>query len=405
MTDPRASTPQTALDVWRMRGSTAVTLWGLVVIAGFLQIVLGTDGPPGPRMTALVIVTVVSVALALAVVPFLLRKFVGASAQHPAVIALLCVSAATWALALIPPFAGWGWGFLFALSGGMLCCLVPRWWSVVVLAATLGILALGLPTLRPGVADPTSALTTQNEANDLVIVCTLAMMTVLPLSAVWVLRVVHRLEDARQTAAELAVATERLRFATDLHDIQGHHLQVIALKGELAERRLLAAQPALAAQDLADIRMIAQSALEDTRALVNGYRTVTLAVEARNAAAVLRSAGIVCESRIDVPELPPTIGAVFAMVIREATTNILRHSRATEASLSIIQTEHGEYRLTVSNNGSGASEKGDGTGLLGISERVAARAGTVAIERRNDTFTLVVQIPHEQPLQRQRGDQ
>ncbi|RFA12630.1 hypothetical protein B7R21_09800 [Subtercola boreus] len=392
MTEVRAGRPRAAADLRRMRGSTAVTLWVLVLIGGFLQIVLGVDGEPGLRMGVLIVTSIVSCVLALAVVPLLLRASDGASARHPLVIALLVVAGLAWGIALLPPFAGWRWGFLFALGGGMLGCLVSRWWSAVVLAAVLGSIAVGFLSAPTGSSGSAGGPTTPGEGSDVVIVGTLALVTVMPLSAVWVLRVVLRLEDARQTASELAVATERLRFATDLHDIQGHHLQVIALKGELAERRLFADQPELAAQELADIRRIAQTALDDTRAVVNDYRTVTVAVEARNAAAVLRSAGIDCEARIDVPELPVQIGAVFALAIREAATNILRHSRATEASLDLVRSGSDEYRLTVSNNGSGALRTG-GTGLRGITERVAVWGGTVETRRRGDTFTLVIRIP------------
>lgn len=392
MTEARASSPRPAQDLWRMRGSTAVTLWVLVLIGAYLQIVLGVDGIPGLRTTVLLVATSASVILALVVVPLLLRPLTGASVRNPMVVALLAVSGVAWGLAVIPPFAGWGWGFLFALAGGMLSCLVSRWWSTVVLGAVLFVLAVGGLSAAASSSRSVEGPTAPGDGFTLVIVGTLALTTVLPLSSVWVLRVVLRLEEARQTASDLAVATERLRFATDLHDIQGHHLQVIALKAELAERRLRSDHPALAEQELADIRSIAKAALDDTRAVVNDYRTVTVAVEARNAAAVLRSAGIDCEARIEVPGLPAEVGAVMAVAIREATTNILRHSRATQASLDLAQSEVGPYELTVSNNGAGALRSG-GTGLVGITERVTVWGGTVETRRRGDVFTLVVRIP------------
>lgn len=391
MTDGRSQIPRTAADLRWMRGSTAATLWALVLIGGFLQLVLGTDGEQNIRTLVLVVATITSVVLACAVVPLLLRSSVH-SARDPVMIVLISVAGLTWAIALVLPFAGWAWAFLLAISGGMLSCLLSRTWSATVLAGTLGVIALGFLSGSSGSTSGAVGPTAPNEGTDLIIVGTLALLTFMPLSAVWVLRVVLRLEDARRIASELAVATERLRFATDLHDIQGHHLQVIALKGELAERRLLADQPGLAAQELADIRAIAQTALEDTRAVVNDYRTVTVAVEARNAAAVLRSAGIACEARIDAPDLPVEMGAVFAVAIREAATNILRHSRATEASLELIRSTPDEYRLTITNNGAGPLRAG-GTGILGITERAATWSGRVDTRRGDDTFTLVVRIP------------
>lgn len=392
MTDGLPGSTRRTADLRWMRGSTAVTLWVLVVTGAFLQLVLGPGGGAhGLREILLVVGTIVSAALALAVVPSLLRTSGGVSARHPLVVLLVATATVTWGVALLPQFAGWGWGFLLVIAGGMLSCVVPRWWSLAAILGTLAVLTVGGSLAsRP---DPTPLVsTTVDDGTTLVVVSTLVVITTMPLSAVWVLRVVLRLEDARQTASDLAVATERLRFATDLHDIQGHHLQVIALKSELAGRRLLADEPALAAAELADIRSIAQTALDDTRAVVNDYRTVTVAVEARNAAAVLRSADIRCEAQIDVPALPAPAGAVFAVAIREAATNILRHSRATEASLELVLTPEDEYCLTVTNDGSGPLRTG-GTGLSGLTERVASWDGTVTTSRRGDTFTLVVRIP------------
>lgn len=392
MTDGLPGTSRRAADLRWMRASTTVTLWVLVVTAAFLQLVLGPGGgADGLRQVLLVVLTVVSVVLALAAVPSLLRTTGGVSERNMWVVLLLVVATATWVVALLPPFGGWGWGFLLVTAGGMLSCVVPRWWSLAAILGTLAVLTVGGALASQ--ADQTPVVSTPvDDGTTLVVVSTLVVITTMPLSAVWVLRVVLRLDEARRTASDLAVATERLRFATDLHDIQGHHLQVIALKGELAERRLLADQADLAAAELADIRAIAQAALDDTRAVVNDYRTVTVAVEARNAAAVLRSADIRCEAQIDVPDLPALAGAVFAVAIREAATNILRHSRATEASLELVLTPEQDYRLTVTNDGSGPVRTG-GTGLSGLTERVASWDGTVSTSRRGDTFTLVVRIP------------
>lgn len=58
------------------------------------------------------------------------------------------------------------------------------------------------------------------------------------IATAWAWDVLRRVDEARTAEGRLAVARERLRFAADLHDIQGHTLQVIALKAELAERLL-----------------------------------------------------------------------------------------------------------------------------------------------------------------------
>ena len=392
----KSRTPDGVSDFRTMRASTAVGLWVVVAIAGFLPLVLGTNEPGGPRIIALIAASIVSTALGLLAVPLLLRASVTSAARHPLVITLLTCASLTWVLALVPPFAGWAWAFPLVIAGGILSCVVPRWWRAAVPIGTLALIFLtgalvSRPTGSGSLASSPVAPGPLASPADLVVISTLVLLAFTPLSTVWALRVVLRLEEARQTASDLAVATERLRFATDLHDIQGHHLQVIALKSELAER-LLSDQPERSAREIADIREIAKAALEDTRAVVNDYRTVTVAVEVRNAASVLRSAGIACAARIEAPGLSTPVGAVFAVAIREAATNVLRHSRATQASIDLSVVDGDEYRLMVSNNGAGALRVG-GTGLVGLSERLAPFQGTVQTERRDDVFTLTVRVP------------
>jgi two-component system sensor histidine kinase DesK len=389
MTHTEPAAPGGTADLRMMRRSTVLTLGLVVLVGGFTQLLLGVNLPPTPRMILLAALTLGAVVAALAAIPLLLRVSGEAAPTHPLVLTLLGLAGAAWLLAMPAPFAGWGWAFLFALAGGVLSCLVNGWWKAAVVFGTYAVIAGGglIGILTSPVAAPAGA----DDTADLILLGTLAVFTLMPLSAVWALQVVLRLEHARQTAAELAVAKERLRFATDLHDIQGHNLQVIALKSELAER-LLTTRPEQAAREIADIRVIAQAALDDTRAVVNDYRTVTVAVEVRNAAAVLRSAGIRCEARIETPGMPTAIGAVFAVAIREAATNVLRHSRATDATIELVLADTGEYRLTVSNNAAGAVRR-DGTGLAGLAHRVAAQHGTVETSRTDDTFTLVVRVP------------
>lgn len=216
------------------------------------------------------------------------------------------------------------------------------------------------------------------------------------LGPLWAWDTALRLDEARRLEAELAVREERLRFAADLHDIQGHHLQVIALKGELAAR-LVEVDPARATVELKDIRRLAADALGDTRAVVQGYRRTTLDDEIANATRVLAAAGI--DAR-----LTPAAGAVAAglndparhllgLVMREATTNVLRHSRAGHAEVE-YRVADGLARLRVSNDGvedhAGGSE---GTGLRGLAERLEAAGGELTWQREGDRFLVMAALP------------
>ncbi|MFF1574252.1 sensor histidine kinase [Leifsonia sp. NPDC058292] len=391
MTSTAPSSSRSTADLKAMRRSTLATLWLVVIVAGLVQVVSGVAAPIDLRQSTLIAATVGSVVVACVAVPLLIREAGTTALSHPLIVVLLALSAATWAAAVADPFAGWGWAFTLAIAGGMTACFFRGWGKASVVLATYAAIAVGGLIGSQFASRGDAALTEGIGYSDVVLIATIAVFTVMPLSTVWALQVVLRLDYARSLASELAVARERLRFATDLHDIQGHNLQVIALKSELAER-LLSGQPERAAQEIAAIRVIAHTAIEDTRAVVNDYRTVTVAVEVRNAAAVLRAAGIVCGVRVETTGMPTAIGAVFAVAIREAATNILKHSAAAEAEIDLGLIEPAEYRLTVTNDGAGPARHG-GTGLSGLSSRVASLGGAVETQHTGDSFTLVVRVP------------
>lgn len=221
-------------------------------------------------------------------------------------------------------------------------------------------------------------------------VASLAWIT---LGMLWAWDLAARLSQARRLAAELAVKDERLRFAADLHDIQGHHLQVIALKSELAAR-LAESDPIRAAAEMKEVRGLAADALHDTRAVVQGYRRTTLGSEISNAANLLAAAGI--DTTMDVEsddgELPEANRHLLGLVMREATTNLLRHSRAQHADVAYT-TSDGIAWLRITNDGATASTVDGGTGLAGLAERLSAADGTLTWTRQGQRFVLTASLP------------
>jgi two-component system sensor histidine kinase DesK len=226
----------------------------------------------------------------------------------------------------------------------------------------------------------------------------LAITATSVLGMLWGWEVAARLEGARQVAAELAVADERLRFAADLHDIQGHHLQVIALKSELAAR-LVRTDPAQAAAEMEEVRRLAAEALNDTRAVVQGYRRTTLDDEIANATRVLAAAGIDARMNLEPaavggPDRLATAGRhLLGLVMREATTNVLRHSQARHAVVDYGVTDGGA-RLRVSNDGVvGRPGTGAGTGLHTLARRLRAVGGELTWEHGTDRFVVTARLP------------
>jgi two-component system sensor histidine kinase DesK len=181
-----------------------------------------------------------------------------------------------------------------------------------------------------------------------------------------------QLVEARDELARNAVAEERLRFARDLHDLLGHSLSLIALKSELAGR-LAERDPARAKEEMADVEAAARRALAEVRDAVSGYRQVSLAqalVEARSA---LSAAGVALRAPSGVPSLPAKVDAVLGWVIREATTNVLRHSSARSVAVELGTAGHSAL-LTVIDDGVGSTAP-TGAGLSGLAERVEAVGG------------------------------
>ncbi|HET9627587.1 MAG TPA: sensor histidine kinase [Kofleriaceae bacterium] len=199
-------------------------------------------------------------------------------------------------------------------------------------------------------------------------------------------------EVARLAAAD-AVVEERLRFARDLHDLLGHSLSVIALKTELA-RRLLdgGAERARVVGELADVEQITRRALGEVREAVTGYRAASLTSELARAKAALEAADVEVITRIAVPALAPEVDDLLAWIVREATTNIVRHSHARRAEIEVCQAD-GTIRIDVHNDGVIAAPATTGSGLAGLRERVHDAGGRLTSIHDGARFHVSASVP------------
>lgn len=221
-----------------------------------------------------------------------------------------------------------------------------------------------------------------------------ASLPALTVLTLWWWDIVVTLDRARASEARLAATQERLRVATDVHDLQGHHLQVIALQLELAER-LMEHDPAQALEQVRAARSSVDEARQGTRDLALRFRSVPLRDELANAVDLLRAAGVVADATVD-QDADHAPAAVLGPVIREATTNALRHGGGRWARLALTRTA-GSWRLEVANDadlGAAAeSGAGGGAGLDGIARRAADAGGAVEVRPRDDSFVIVVTVP------------
>ncbi|MFF3461485.1 sensor histidine kinase [Streptomyces sp. NPDC002619] len=210
-------------------------------------------------------------------------------------------------------------------------------------------------------------------------------------------RTTIELRKARATVAQLAANEERLRLARDLHDLLGHSLSLITLKSELAGR-MLPGHPDKAAQQVADIEQVSRQALVDVREAVSGYRRPRLAAELAGAQVALTAAGVVAHvpAEPDLAGLPEDAESVLAWALREAVTNVVRHSGARRCTVEVLrrQTLDGPVlELSVEDDGSGGSGKGPGNGLTGLTERLEKVGGTLEAGRVRHGFRLVARVP------------
>ncbi len=235
------------------------------------------------------------------------------------------------------------------------------------------------------------------------------------------------LSALRRTRADLAraaVAEERLRIARDLHDLLGHSLSLITLKAELAGR-VIGTDPGRAASEIAELESVARQSLSDVRTAVAGYRQPDLAGELVSARRLLDSAGIVSRiSALDTADLSQEADAALAWAVREGTTNVVRHSRATHVDINVSTGPAGAI-ADISDNGppaphdvgpltpppaasllplhGGVAHGGEphparprsgGSGLAGLAERVRGLGGElVAGSVEPHGFRLRVVVP------------
>lgn len=199
---------------------------------------------------------------------------------------------------------------------------------------------------------------------------------------------VHRDEQHQALASELALVREREEVARDVHDILGHSLTVIALKTELVQR-LLDREPERARAELDDVLRLSRESLAGVRSTVGRLRTPDFAEQVEAACTALAAAGI----EADVDGRPESVTGsrrgVLAWALREAVTNVVRHSGATRCT--VRWTPSG---LTVADDGDGVLAP-EGNGLRGLRERVDRAGGTVTVRGgdREEGTVLEVRFP------------
>lgn len=157
-------------------------------------------------------------------------------------------------------------------------------------------------------------------------------------------------ERRRELERQLDRAYQREAYATAMHDVLSHSLTVIAVKAQLASR-LLDADKDKARGEIDDIYELSHSALNDMRSALDELAPPSLTETVEEAQAVCASAGISLGTHIG-NDIPPATASLYAAIVKEATTNILRHSGALSASITATPA-----RLIIADDGHGFEQE------------------------------------------------
>ncbi|MBS4202234.1 sensor histidine kinase [Bacillus sp. FJAT-49732] len=202
-----------------------------------------------------------------------------------------------------------------------------------------------------------------------------------------------KLDQANMQIKDLIKREERVRIARDLHDTLGHTLSLITLQSQLVQR-LTEKNPERAKQVAKEIESTSRSALRQVRELVSEMRSITIVEELTDMDQFLKTAGIDFHvyGDEDFSHIPLLKQNIIGMCLREAGTNIVKHSKAKHSTVSFEEKE-GFLSITVKDDGVGLLEQHqNGNGLKGMRERLALIDGTLMISSNKGTV-LTITVP------------
>lgn len=206
----------------------------------------------------------------------------------------------------------------------------------------------------------------------------------------------HQLEDANEKISQLMVVEERQRIARDLHDTLGQKLSLIGFKSDLAAK-LMDVNHQSSKSEIEDIHLTARTALNEVREIVSDMKGTKLSDEIIRVREILKATHIEFSIAGDeeLEHTPLLVENVLSMCLKEAVTNIVKHSHASLCHLSIRDSPN-ELVMKIRDNGIGipADQKAyKESGLQGMKERLEFVNGSLSKESSNG-MTLTIKVPH-----------
>lgn len=181
-----------------------------------------------------------------------------------------------------------------------------------------------------------------------------------------------RSAEAERLGLELATSEGREAVARDVHDLVGHSLTVVSLKAQLV-RRLIDSDPERAKAELADIESLTAEAIAGVRATVAGVRSAALIEQLASCREALRAADVSMRVEGEASALSPAQSLTASWILREATTNVLRHADAGEV---VVRIAPGGFSVADDGRGMSGSE---GNGMRGMRERATTGGAMLTV--------------------------
>jgi two-component system sensor histidine kinase DesK len=288
-------------------------------------------------------------------------------------------------------------GPLAPFLAGSILLLIPGWWrwtGYLAVVVSYSVLAVTLPLVGNDTINgvgPQFPIVLNYAAETAVV-----GLLVYGLSRLAALA--HQLETLQEGVAQTAAVQERLRVARDVHDLLGLGLSAIALKADLVDK-LIDRDNTVAAAQLQELSRICAAATADLRLITEDEAHLRLRDELDAAEQILTSGGVQVRAVAPGSPVPTEADEVLAPVLREAVTNVLRHSKATVCLIEVTAND-GVQKLKVSNDGIeaqsalyGATGAGGGCGLANLSARIRSAGGQLECHQADGWFVLVAEVP------------
>lgn len=201
----------------------------------------------------------------------------------------------------------------------------------------------------------------------------------------------NQLNEANEQIKTLIKQEERVRIARDLHDTLGHTLSLITLQSQVIQR--IADHPDKVRDEAKGIEQTSRSALQQVRELVSDMRISTIEEELAHMEQILLAGNI--ELHCNIPEmateLSPLQQNIAGLCLREASTNIVKHSKASKCSVTVDQNSSG-LTICIQDDGIGMANRQWGNGLKGMAERLSLIEGEMNVDTELGT-AIIISIP------------